>query len=163
MPHRFANGELMKSLELRVPPVLQVIVIAFAMYVVSGLFPNLQVMVFGTNWLASSLAIVGIALAIMGVLAFKKAQTTVNQHTPEKSAHLVISGIYRYTRNPMYLGMLLILLGWAFYLSNVAVLFMLPIFIMYMSRFQIVPEERFMRQKFGDEYQAYTIEVRRWL
>lgn len=153
----------MSSLELKVPPVLQVLIIAFAMYGLSGLFPNLQVTVFGTNWLASSLAIVGIALAIMGVLAFKKAQTTVNPHTPEKSANLVTTGIYHYTRNPMYLGMLLVLLGWAFYLSNVAALLVLPIFIIYMSRFQIQPEERVMMQNFGDEYQAYMIKVRRWL
>lgn len=153
----------MSSLELKVPPVLQVLIIAFAMYGLSGLFPNLQVTVFGTNWLASSLAIVGIALAIMGVLAFKKAQTTVNPHTPEKSASLVTTGIYHYTRNPMYLGMLLVLLGWAFYLSNVAALLVLPIFIIYMSRFQIQPEERVMMQNFGDEYQAYMIKVRRWL
>lgn len=153
----------MSSLELKVPPVLQVLIIAFAMYGLTGIFTSLQVTVFGTNWLASSLAIVGIALAIMGVLAFKKAQTTVNPHTPEKSANLVTTGIYHYTRNPMYLGMLLVLLGWAFYLSNVAALLVLPIFIIYMSRFQIQPEERVMMQNFGDEYQAYMIKVRRWL
>lgn len=153
----------MSSLELKVPPVLQVLIIAFAMYGLSGLLPNLQVMVFGTNWLANILVIIGVALAIMGVLAFKKAQTTVNPHTPEKSANLVTTGIYHYTRNPIYLGMLLILLGWAFYLSNVAALLVLPIFIIYMSRFQIQPEERVMMQNFGDEYQAYMIKVRRWL
>ena len=153
----------MRSLELKVPPVLQVLIVAFAMYGLSGLFPNLQVKVFGTNWLASSLAIVGMALVIMGILAFKKAQTTVNPHTPEKSASLVTNGVYKYTRNPMYLGMLLILLGWAFYLSNFAALFVLPIFVIYMSRFQIQPEERFMMQKFGDEYRAYVVKVRRWL
>ncbi len=153
----------MSSLELKVPPVLQVIIIAFTMYGLSGLFPNLQVMVLGTNWLAIGLTLVGIVLAIMGVLAFKKAQTTMNPHTPEKSASLVTSGIYHYTRNPMYLGMLLVLLGWAFYLSNFAALFVLPIFIIYMSRFQIQPEERFMMQNFGDEYRAYVVKVRRWL
>ena len=153
----------MKSLELKVPPVLQVLIIAFVMYGLSGLLPNLQVMVFGTNWLAIGLVLVGMALAIMGVLAFKKAQTTVNPHTPEKSASLVTNGIYHYTRNPMYLGMLLVLLGWAFYLSNFAALLVLPIFIIYMSRFQIQPEERFMKQKFSDEYQIYMTKVRRWL
>ena len=153
----------MKSLELKVPPVLQVLIIAFVMYGLSGLLPNLQVMAFGTNWLAIGLVLVGMALAIMGVLAFKKAQTTVNPHTPEKSASLVTNGIYHYTRNPMYLGMLLVLLGWAFYLSNFAALLVLPIFIIYMSRFQIQPEERFMKQKFSDEYQIYMTKVRRWL
>lgn len=153
----------MSSLELKVPPVLQVLIIAFAMYGLSGLFPNLQVMLNGTKWLASGLVIVGMALAIMGVLAFKKAQTTVNPHTPEKSASLVTTGIYHYTRNPMYLGMLVVLLGWAFYLSNFAALLVLPVFIIYMSRFQIQPEERFMMQKFSDEYQIYMTKVRRWL
>ena len=133
------------------------------MYALSQSFSRLQFALIGSSWLASILAIVGIALAIMGVLAFKKAQTTVNPHIPEKSASLVTDGIYRYTRNPMYLGMLLVLLGWAFYLSNFAAFLFLPIFIIYMSHFQIQPEERFMRHKFNDEYRAYVIKVRRWL
>lgn len=153
----------MKTLELKVPPVLQVIIIAAAMYGVSKLFPELTFTLTGSQWLASMFVIIGLIIIMMGVLEFKKAQTTVNPHTPEKSASLVISGIYKLTRNPMYLGMLFILLGWAFYLSNAVSFILLPVFIIYISRFQIKPEERFIMHKFGDEYRAYMNTVRRWL
>ena len=153
----------MSSLELKVPPVVQVLVVGAAMYGVSKALPALDFSLTGSSLLASGLVIIGLGTGVMGVLEFKKAQTTVNPHTPEKSASLVTTGIYHYTRNPMYLGMLLVLLGWAFYLSNFAAFLFLPIFIMYMSRFQIQPEERVMMQKFGNEYQAYMIKVRRWL
>ncbi|MGO2387344.1 MAG: methyltransferase family protein, partial [Psychrobacter sp.] len=98
-----------------------------------------------------------------GVAQFKKAQTTVNPHTPEKSTNLVTSGIYRYTRNPMYLGLVLVLLGWAFYLSHLLPFMLVPVFMIYMTRFQIQPEEKMMAQKFGREYQVYLSRVRRWI
>ncbi len=153
----------MNFLELKVPPVLQVLIIALAMYGISKLFPAFQYTFIGSNWLASGSVIVGLGIGIMGVLEFKKAQTTVNPHTPEKSVSLVISGIYKYTRNPMYLGLLLSLLGWALYLSNGLAFILLPVFMIYMSRFQIQPEERVMMQKFEDEYRVYLTQVRRWL
>ena len=68
-----------------------------------------------------------------------------------------------YSRNPMYLGFLLLLLALACYLMNVAAMALLPLFVLYMNRFQIAPEERFLLQKFGAEYQAYCERVRRWL
>jgi len=76
---------------------------------------------------------------------------------------LVARGIYRYSRNPMYLGFLLLLTALACYLMNAAAFILLPLFLLYMNRFQIVPEERHLLQKFGTEYQAYTTQVRRWL
>jgi protein-S-isoprenylcysteine O-methyltransferase Ste14 len=153
----------MNALELKVPPVLQVLIIALAMYGLSKLFPVLQFTLTGSKWLAIGLVLIGLGISIMGVLEFKKAQTTVNPHTPEKSVSLVTSGIYQYTRNPMYLGLSLSLLGWALYLSNGLAFIPLPVFMIYMSRFQIQPEERFMMQKFEDEYRVYLAQVRRWL
>ncbi|WP_350557643.1 isoprenylcysteine carboxylmethyltransferase family protein [Psychrobacter sp. CAL346-MNA-CIBAN-0220] len=153
----------MKFLELKVPPVLQVLTVGAAMYGVSKTLPSLQFSLTGSGWLASALAVTGLGVGVMGVTEFKKAQTTVNPHTPEKATDLVTSGIYQYSRNPMYLGLVLILLGWALYLSHVLAFVLLPVFIIYMSRFQIQAEEKIMMQKFGDKYQAYLTKVRRWL
>lgn len=153
----------MNALELKVPPVAQVIITAAVMYGVSRVIPSLQFYFEGTNTLAIGLSVIGLGSGIMGVAQFKKAQTTVNPHTPEKSTNLVTSGIYQYTRNPMYLGLVLILLGWAFYLSHFLPFMLVPVFMVYMTRFQIQPEERMMTQKFGKAYQDYLIKARRWI
>lgn len=153
----------MNSLELKVPPVAQVVITAAAMYGLTKIMPSLQFSFNGSTVLAIGLGVIGLGGGIMGVAQFKKAQTTVNPHTPEKSANLVTRGIYQYTRNPMYVGLVLILLGWAFYLSHFLPFVLVPAFIVYMTRFQIQPEERVMMQKFGKDYQAYLVHVRRWI
>ena len=79
------------------------------------------------------------------------------------TSSLVVSGIYKYTRNPMYLGFVLVLLGWAAFLSNLAAFVLLPAFVLYISRFQIRPEERVLASLFPDEYPAYRDQVRRWV
>ncbi|WP_201617216.1 methyltransferase family protein [Psychrobacter urativorans] len=153
----------MSSLELKVPPVLQVLVIGAAMYGVSKTSPALKFALPGSGWLGGGLAIIGLGIGVMGVTEFKKAQTTVNPHTPEKSEHLVTSGIYQYSRNPMYVGLVFILFGWALYLSHLLAFALILIFIKYMSRFQIQAEEKVITKKFGDAYRAYLARVRRWL
>ena len=153
----------MNALELKVPPVAQVIITAAVMYGAPRIIPNLQFYFDGSNTLAIGLSIIGLGSGVLGVAQFKKAQTTVNPHTPEKSTNLVTSGIYRYTRNPMYLGLVLVLLGWAFYLSHLLPFILVPVFMIYMTRFQIQPEEKMMAQKFGREYQVYLSRVRRWI
>jgi protein-S-isoprenylcysteine O-methyltransferase Ste14 len=153
----------MKSLELRVPPVLQVAILGIVMYGVANLFSAFQFLVPGLTWLGVSLGIMGMIVASLGIAEFRKAQTTVDPRAPEDSASLVICGVYQYSRNPMYLGFFFLLLGWALYLSHVFVFALLPLFIGYMNRFQIQPEEKFMLQKFGDAYRLYITQVRRWV
>ena len=82
---------------------------------------------------------------------------------PDSTSSLVVSGIYGYTRNPMYLGFLLVLLAWAIFLSNFVALALLPAFVVYMNHFQIGPEERALGSLFAQEYQAYLARVRRWI
>ena len=82
---------------------------------------------------------------------------------PNSTSSLVISGIYRYTRNPMYLGFVLVLLGWAAFLSNLAALALLPAFVLYINRFQIMPEEHVLASLFPHGYPAYRARVRRWI
>lgn len=153
----------MNALELKVPPVAQVIIAAAAMYGVSKMVPTLTFSLSGSTILAVGLGVIGLSLGIMGVSQFRIAQTTPNPQALEKVSRLVTSGIYRYSRNPMYVGLVLILSGWEFYLSHFLAFVVLPIFVLYMTRFQIQPEERVMARKFGKTYQDYVSRVRRWI
>ncbi len=107
--------------------------------------------------------IVGFLVALAGVKEFSQHQTTVNPLDPTQSSTLVTSGIYQLTRNPMYLGMLIILLGWGDLLDNILAFSGALIFFIYISTFQIAPEEEVMKDKFGDSFIEYCRQVRRWI
>jgi protein-S-isoprenylcysteine O-methyltransferase Ste14 len=112
---------------------------------------------------ALTLAAAGLGFDLAGLFYFVRARTTINPLKPASTSSLVSSGVYRFTRNPMYLGMLLVLLAWAAFLSSVAALLVAPLFVLYINRFQIIPEERILASKFGAEFAAYKKKVRRWL
>lgn len=153
----------MNSLELKVPPVAQVIIIAIVMYSISKTMPSLQFSFNGSTLIAVGLIVLGLCIGMMGIAQFRKAQTTPNPQALDRVSSLVTSGIYQYSRNPMYLGLVLALFGWGFYLSHVLPFVLVPVFMLYMTRFQIQPEERMMARKFGNDYQAYLMRVRRWI
>src|SRR4051812_19610819 len=106
---------------------------------------------------------VGVAFGAAGLLSFRRVRTTVNPTTPDAASSLVATGIYRFTRNPMYLGFALLLTGWAIYLSNVLAFAGPMIFVLYINRFQIVPEERALAAKFGTAFDDYKRRTRRWI
>lgn len=112
---------------------------------------------------AMGVVFIGIAIAGTGVFSFSRAKTTVNPMKPDSSSALVVSGIYRLTRNPMYLGILLLLIGWGIFLSNALAFLVLPGFVLYMNRFQIEPEERALTRLFGQAFVTYRSQVRRWI
>ncbi|GAB3552259.1 isoprenylcysteine carboxylmethyltransferase family protein [Noviherbaspirillum agri] len=153
----------MKLLELRIPPLLLVLIMGMLMWFAAMLLPAAAISIPWRTMITVALGATGASIALAGVLAFRRAHTTVNPTTPDASSTVVASGIYRRTRNPMYLGFLFMLAGWGVFLSSVASLLFLPLFILYMNRFQIRPEERALRAKFGTQYGAYMQEVRRWL
>ena len=105
----------------------------------------------------------GISLDRSGLLVFRKARTTINPLSPDKSTAIVQGGPYAFTRNPMYLGMALILLGHGVFLANALSLVAVAIFCAYITAFQIIPEERLLLRKFGDGYASYMAVVRRWI
>jgi protein-S-isoprenylcysteine O-methyltransferase Ste14 len=113
--------------------------------------------------LAAAIALMGIAFSGAGVLAFRRARTTVNPTRPEEATRLVRSGVYRITRNPMYVGLSCLLVAWAVFLSSLWALLGPLAFVLYIGRFQITPEERALAKLFASEYAAYRAEVRRWL
>lgn len=152
-----------QGLELKIPPLVVVAITALLMWLAARAMPQLIVMYSGRIIVAGVFAALGVAAAALGVIEFRKASTTVNPHAPHNSSRIVTSGIYRFTRNPMYVGMLLLLLGWAAYLANVASVVLVLVYVAYITWFQIQPEERTLAAKFGGEYEEYLRSVRRWL
>ena len=151
------------GLVLKLPPLALGVIVAGLMWCASSATPAFDFR-FPANILSSaSLALLGAGIIVSGIVSFRRAKTTVNPMRPESASSLVVSGIYQYTRNPMYLGLLLILLGWAAFLSNLAAFALLPAFVVYMNHFQIAPEERALGSLFAQEYQAYRARVRRWI
>ncbi len=146
-----------------IPPVPLTVLAAVAMWVVARLLPNPSFVLRHGTTVAVAIVAVGLAVCLLGVLPFRRAGTTVNPMRPERASALVTDGIYRLSRNPMYLGMLLVLVGWGAHLASVAALLVVPSFVLYLNRFQIVPEERALAAAFGEEYAAYARRVRRWI
>ena len=107
--------------------------------------------------------ILGSIIILLAVLKFIKTKTTVDPTRPHKTSNLVISGIYKITRNPMYLGMLFLIIAYALYNNNIIGCIIIPIFIFYINKFQIEPEEIEMRKKFGESFEDYCKKVNRWL
>jgi len=153
----------MRVLELKVPPPVVALVTAVLMWLASHSSPTLAFVFPAGNLLAVGLAAIGLMVAISGVVTFRRARTTLNPTKPETSSSLVSWGIYKITRNPMYLGLLLLLTAWAIFLSNWLAFLFLPVFVVYMNRFQIVPEEQALTLLFAREFVAYQSRVRRWL
>jgi len=106
----------------------------------------------------------GLAICALGVLPFRRAGTTVDPTRPERASALVTTGIYSATRNPMYLGMLLVIVAWGLCLANTVGLILAPlVFVLYIDRVQIPREERALAAAFGSDYTGYASRVRRWL
>lgn len=153
----------MKSLELKVPPVALVLAAGPAMWLAARGLPALRMELPGGAFVAGVFAALGILIAIAGVAEFRRARTTVNPMNPSGASSLVSGGVYRFTRNPMYLGMAFVLAGWGLTLGHPVSLALLFAFVLYMNRFQIIPEERALEAIFGEAFADYCVRVRRWL
>ena len=153
----------MQALELKFPPVAQFTGAAALMWAIAVLAPLGDFRFPGQLLLASVLLLLAGLVGLAAVRAFARAETSVNPLRPDAASRLVTHGIYRYTRNPMYLSLLLALLAWGAWLGNTLALLVLPAFMWLVHRLQIRPEERALAVMFGAEYAAYAARVRRWL
>jgi protein-S-isoprenylcysteine O-methyltransferase Ste14 len=152
----------MNALELKIPPPLIALFLAILMWLTPALAgPAIPLGL--RRGVALALLCFGLSIAVSGIVAFRRARTTVNPIKASSASALVSNGVYRFTRNPMYLGLLLELIAWAMFLSNPLALLLLPVYVLYIYRFQIIPEERVLTSLFGAEYTAYKESVRRWL
>jgi len=153
----------MTFLETKIPPPFIFVICATLMWIIARTLPS-----FGINsdvklLLMGSLSILAVALGASGVFAFKKANTTVNPHSLGATSSLVLGGVYKFTRNPMYLGLAVLLLTWGIYLQSYWSIVGIFIFVLYINRFQILPEERSLELKFGEQFCEYRSKVRRWI
>jgi protein-S-isoprenylcysteine O-methyltransferase Ste14 len=153
----------MKSLELAIPPPVVALVTSLLMLAVASLAPVAEPPGLLRSLLALLAGLGGASCAGAGIAAFAAARTTVSPIAPHKATALVTTGVYQLTRNPMYLGLLLGLTGWAVYLGSWLTLLGPVGFHAYISRFQIAPEERILTELFGSAYADYRRQVRRWL
>lgn len=153
----------MRALELKMPPPVLALALGMGMWGIAQLDFSIPAPRMARLATAAILALVGVAVAIGAVASFWRAGTTINPTKPETTSALVRSGVYRLTRNPIYLGDVFLLLAWAVFLSSVLALLGPLAFALYIDRFQILPEERALAKKFGAEYAAYRAKVRRWL
>lgn|SRR5690625_272215 len=148
---------------LRIPPPLVVLVAALLIWIIARYFPVPLLVIPAISIIAGVIAACGIAVVLLGVAAFRQSQTTLDPLHPEDASSLVTRGVYQYTRNPMYLGFALVLLAWALYLSAWLGLLIVGVYVAYMNRFQIKPEEKALESRFGQEFLQYKKAVRRWL
>lgn len=153
----------MGTLELKIPPVVVGLAVGAAMWASARLGAVCDFALPASRAIAAAFALAGVVVAILGVAAFRRARTTVNPLQPANASCLVVSGIYRRTRNPMYLGILLVLLGWGILLSNALAIFFAASFIPLMNRLQIQPEEKILAARFGTAFTDYQSAVRRWI
>ena len=151
------------TLELKIPPVVVALITGACMWLAARAVPGIEVSFPGHDIVSGMVALSGGCMALLGVVAFSRADTTINPMKPGSSTSLVVTGIYSVTRNPMYLGVLLVLLAWAIYLANPLTVLFLPAFVWYMGRYQIEPEEQALTSLFGQKYTAYATRVRRWI
>jgi protein-S-isoprenylcysteine O-methyltransferase Ste14 len=150
-------------LTLRIPPLLLTLIFACVMIAAAMATPALSLDAPALRWAGTAIILAGLAVCAGGVLAFRRAGTTVDPTRPDKASALVRSGIYRFTRNPMYLGFLLLLVGLGVLLGHPAALIIALAFVPYMNRLQIEPEEEALARLFGEEFARFKREVRRWL
>jgi protein-S-isoprenylcysteine O-methyltransferase Ste14 len=151
------------NLDNKVPPPVVATLVAATMWGISTYEPALSLSAEMTETLVLLLVIIGVLFDVCGLLAFRQSKTTINPMSPDKASALVTGGIYRFSRNPMYVGLVLFLTAWAIQLSMLWPFIGPVLFVIYINRFQIAPEERIMESKFRDEYSVYKNRVRRWL
>lgn len=153
----------MNSLETKIPPPVVLLVVGFAMWLGASVGPGFALSETVSKGLIAFFLFAGLFIAVLAVVEFIRVKTTVNPMRPENTSSLITSGIYRMTRNPIYLGDASLLIAWAFYLSSFFMFVGIVIFVLYINRFQIVPEERVLMKMFGSAFEYYKTNVRRWL
>ena len=149
------------NLDKRVPPTIVTLIFAAIIYLSAEYF--YQFYFFYQIIVSFIVALIGICILSVAIVQFKQFKTTVNPLKPESASVLVTSGIYKFSRNPMYLGMLLLIIGLWINTGAILGFIILPSYVAYLSYFQILPEERAMKAVFSGDYEVYCQQVRRWL
>lgn len=150
-------------MKVKIPPLLLMLLIATVMYLLASMLPRVDSQGRAALYMSSVVLVLGVVIALLAVREFKRVDTTVDPIRIQNASNLVSSGVYRISRNPMYLSFAIILLSLVIYLQSPLLLFGVVFFVAYITKHQIHPEEQFMRNKFGEQYENYARKVRRWL
>ena len=151
-------------IDLKIPPPVIACVMAGLMYLTQPLFSEVLELALDNKLMVSLfIAAAALLLDFFALWRFVQAKTTVNPIKADKVSALVTTGVYRFSRNPMYVGNALFLLAWMVYLANPLNGLFIVGYVVYTTKFQIIPEERILTEHFGDEYRAFCQQVRRWL
>ena len=153
----------MPNLALKIPPVVIVVLTLLLMWLTGRWLPITKIAFPGQQITYVVLCVIGVALFIAAAFEFGRHKTTVNPTDPEQASALITSGVFKFTRNPIYLAFAFILLGWGIRLASVTTVLFVPAFMLYMTYFQIKPEEQILLKKFGTPFADYMQRVRRWL
>ena len=148
-------------IKTKIPPPLVALTFGFLINYTKDIFPKIEIrnqIIFG-----SFMIIIGLIIILSAIILFKKYQTTITPLNPSNATKLITDGIYKFSRNPMYLGLLLVLVGISIILSLTGGFFFILLFILYINLFQIIPEENAMVDLFKDEFLEYKKNVRRWI
>jgi protein-S-isoprenylcysteine O-methyltransferase Ste14 len=153
----------MRWLELKIPPPAVAVIFGVVMWLASRLVARLELPFVVRVTVTVIIACAGLVFGVAAMRSFVRAKTTMNPIKPGAASSLVTGGVFGVTRNPMYLSLLLYLLAWSVYLASWPAVVFLPLFVLYITQFQIKPEERTLSTLFGAQYSSYMERVRRWL
>ena len=148
---------------MKIPPPVVLLVGAILIYGAARYFPGAGFRLPGGWWTAGAIMAVGLCIDLLSVMTFRRSRTTVNPIKVEQASSLVTSGPFRFSRNPMYLGMAILLTGFGLGMGTWATPFIVGLFVWWITVQQIAREEPAMEALFGDDFRAYRTKVRRWL
>ena len=148
-------------METKIPPPIVTLIFGLSIYFSRGIFQVVEIKY--SFYFGILLLVLGFVILISAVRLFRKDKTTVNPLSPEQATKLVTDGIFKYSRNPMYLGMALVLGSIAIFFNLIGGIILVALFCAYITKFQILPEERAMRDLFSDDFDKYTKVTRRWI
>ena len=150
-------------MRLKIPPPIWLTLYGIFVWGLSELIPSARIDIPVRGLISGCVFLSAFAFLAPATRGFKKAETTINPIKPQETSQLVTTGIYGRTRNPMYVGLTIILLAWVIWTSNATGVLALPLFMVTLTHFQIIPEEEILTEKFGEDYKDYSARVRRWL
>jgi len=145
----------------KIPPPIVTFICGMAIFFSRSFFN--QFFNYNNNIISLFLLVFGLSIFILAIKAFSRQKTTVNPLEPRQASSLVISGIFKFSRNPMYLGMLIILLSISFKFNLIGGIVISLFFYLFITKFQIIPEEEAMNELFGDEFIEYSNKTKRWI
>lgn len=150
-------------MQTKIPPPVWLLIIGAVMWLVAHSAYAYSIHIPFSLVLAIVIGVLGVLCSASALRLFRSADTTVNPLKPEEASSLVTNGIYAKTRNPMYVGLSLVLIGWAVWLGSLSNIVVLVLFVVVITELQIKPEEAALRELFGQEYRDYCQQVRRWI